>query len=49
MDIDEYREKRHEILYGMNVKEVSQEEAEEAIEIAKEFVEKVEDLLEGNR
>lgn len=44
--MDEYRERRHAVLYSMDSIRVSEEEAAEAIENARQFLHIVENLLE---
>ncbi len=44
--LDEYREKRHELLYGLSLQKITNELAKEALENARQFLELVEELLE---
>ncbi len=44
--LDEYRERRHELLYGLSPQKITEELAREALETAKQFLEVVENLLE---
>ncbi len=47
--LDSMRIDRHEALYGLEVREVSREDAEESLRRASEFVEKIEDELKGKK
>ena len=43
------RTDRHLALYGLEVREVSREDAEESLRRASEFVEEIEGKLKGNK